>query len=263
MNAVAKVIKYEVSDVIRSRWVVAYTIFFLIVTEALFRFGGGSARALLSLTNVVLILIPLVSIVFGTMYLYNAREFTELLLTQPVQRKSLFGGLYAGLSLPLAAGFIMGISIPFLFHGVDEPGHYRTFAVLLLTGSVLTLVFVALAFVIAVKFEEKVKGLGMALLVWLLFSVMYDGFLLLVVNAFADYPLEKPIIGLTLLNPVDLGRVLLLLNFDIAALMGYTGAVFERFFGSSLGIVLSGSALLVWVAIPFQLGLRYFRHKDF
>ena len=52
----------------------------------------------------------------------------------------------------------------------------------------------------------------------------------------SDYPLELPLLGLTLLNPVDLGRVLLLLQFDNAALLGYTGAVFERFFGSALGM---------------------------
>jgi hypothetical protein len=40
---------------------------------------------------------------------------------------------------------------------------------------------------------------------------------------------------LSALNPIDLGRILFLMKFDIAALMGYTGAVFQRFFGSGLG----------------------------
>lgn len=263
MNALAKVVKYELSDVIRSKWILAYAFFFLLATDALFRFGGSSAKVLLSLMNVVLILIPLVSVVFGTMYLYNAREFTELLLSQPVNRKTLFGGLYAGLVVPLSASFVAGVGLPFLWHHVEAGAHYQTLAVLLLTGVLLTSVFIALAFLVAVRYEEKVKGLGVALLLWLLFTVLYDGFVLLVAHAFSAYPLEGPIIALTLFNPVDLGRVLLLLHFDIAALMGYTGAVFERFFGSVLGLVTALGALGLWGLLPFLLGLRQFRRKDF
>jgi Cu-processing system permease protein len=93
--------------------------------------------------------------------------------------------------------------------------------------------------------------------------VLYDGLVLFVVAAFSDYPLETPMLVLTLLNPVDLARVLLLLTFDVAALMGYTGAVFERFFGSGLGVLAALAALLGWTALPFVAGLRGFSRKDF
>ena len=263
MQTTAKVIKYELSDVLRSTWIIVYAVFFLVVTEALFRFGGGSARALLSLSNLVLIIIPLVSIAFGAMYLYNARAFVELLLSQPVDRKTLFGGLYVGLALPLSAGFVAGVSLPFAIHGVEAASHTTTLLTLVLAGVLLTCIFVALAFLIAVTFEDKVRGLGVAILLWLFFAVIYDGIVLLVANAFADYPLEQPMIALMLLNPVDLARVLLLLTFDVSALMGYTGAVFEQFFGSLLGVGLSTAALAVWVGVPLALGWRLFKKKDF
>jgi Cu-processing system permease protein len=93
--------------------------------------------------------------------------------------------------------------------------------------------------------------------------VLYDGLILLVVTLFAEYPLERPLIGLTLLNPVDLGRVLLLLRFDVAALMGYTGAVFERFFGTGWGTIVAVGALVLWTVLPYILSLRRFRTKDF
>ena len=87
----------------RSRWLLAYAAFFMLVTEVLLRFSGDPAKAQLSLVSVVLFLVPLVSIVFGTVYLYNAREFIELLLAQPVNRRQMYGGLYLGLTLPLVA----------------------------------------------------------------------------------------------------------------------------------------------------------------
>jgi Cu-processing system permease protein len=84
-----------------------------------------------------------------------------------------------------------------------------------------------------------------------------------VVSAFHDCPLEKPLLLLTLANPVDLGRILMLLTFDAAALMGYTGAVFTRFFGTPLGIGAATLALLAWTIVPMLLGLRGFQRKDF
>jgi Cu-processing system permease protein len=259
----AKVVKYELSDVVRSRWLVAYALFFLLITDALLRFGGGDAKALLSLMNVVLLIIPLVGAVFGTMHLYNAREFTELLLAQPVTRTQLYAGLYLGLALPLSLGFLVGVGVPFAVHGVEDAARRGTLAALALTGVALTFVFVALAFLIAVRAEDRVKGLGAAIGLWLLLALLYDGIVLLLAMLFSDYPLERPMLGLMLANPVDLARVALLLQFDVSALMGYTGAVFQKFFGSGSGIAVAAAALAAWVAAPVLLGLRSFQRRDF
>lgn len=263
MSTTGKVMKYEVSDVLRSRWLIAYTLFFVIVTDALLRFTGGGPKALLGLTNVVLIIIPLVNVVFGTMYLYSAREFTELLLAQPVGRRDLFGGLYLGLTVPLSLGFLAGVGVPFIAEGGADAAARGALGMLLLTGVGLTLVFTALAFVIALRFDDRVKGLGVAIGVWLGCAVLYDGLVLLLATLFADYPLERPMLGLMLANPVDLARVLLLLKLDVSALMGYTGAVFEHFFGSAGGMAGATVALLLWIAAPVAVGVRSFQRKDF
>ncbi len=74
--------------------------------------------------------------------------------------------------------------------------------------------------------------------------------------------IEEAVVGLTFLNPIDLARILLLLEFDLSAMMGFTGAVFQRFFGSGLGMSLSIGALVLWLLIPLGLSLRYFNQKD-
>ena len=262
-HAAVKVAGYELSNVARSRWLLAYALFFLVTTDALLRFGGGGGRALLSLVSVVLFVIPLVGLVFGTTYLYDAREFTELLLAQPVGRGRLFAGLFAGLALPLSGAFALGVGLPFAWHGVEDPAQLVTLLVLGGAGVALTLAFVALAFLIALHSDDKVRGLGLAIGLWLALSLLYDGVVLLGVAMFADYPIERPLLGLMLANPIDLARVLLLLRFDAGAVQGYTGAVFARFFGSGAGAAVAASALLLWAAVPAALGLRAFRRRDF
>jgi Cu-processing system permease protein len=261
VSVAGKVLGYSLSNLRRTWWVLGYGLLFLVLTEALFRFGGGGPRVAASLMNVVLIVIPLVSVVFGTLYFSNSREFIELLLSQPVSRPALFTGLYLGLALPLAVAFAAGVALPAALHGGG--GLLRPTLMLLVSGVLLTFVFTSVAFLAGVRFEDRAKGLGFALLVWFCCTVLYDGLILLVAMMFRDYPLEPAMLALTVLNPVDLARVLMLLTLDAAALMGYTGAVFGRFFGAAPGIAAAGVALLLWTAVPFLLGLRGFNRKDF
>lgn len=262
-HVVLTVSRYQARDVLRSRWLGLYGLFFLAVTEGLLRFAGGDARAILSIASIVLYVVPLVTIAFATVYLYGAREFIELLLAQPVERRRLFAGLYLGLSLPLVAALVAGVCIPFVLHGFDDPTQRAMLAALLGAGAALTMIFTAVAFCIALSCEDRLKGLGIAIGVWMLCAIVYDGLVMALVAAFSDYPLERAMLALTLANPIDLARVALLLQLDVSALMGYTGAVFQQFLGGAVGTLVAGSALALWIAAPVALGLRAFRRKDF
>lgn len=77
----------------------------------------------------------------------------------------------------------------------------------------------------------------MAIFIWLFFSILYDGILLLIMFQFSDYPIEKLIIVLSSFNPVDISRILILIHTDYSALMGYSGALFKEFLGSQKGSV--------------------------
>jgi Cu-processing system permease protein len=263
VGAIARLARYGMANVVRSRWLLYYTLFFLLTTDVLLRFSGLQSGVLLSLVNIVLLVIPLVALVFGTMYVYDAREFTQLLLAQPIGRRRIFLGLLLGLMLPLIAGFVIGIGVPLTLHGRWSAELRGTIGAMLAIGTALTVVFVAIALYIATRIQDKVRGLGAAIAVWLSAAVLYDGFVLLFATMFGDRSIEGPLLGLMFANPVDLGRVILLLQFDISALMGHTGAIFVRFFGGPPGLAAAAVALTLWAAVPSWLGARAFRRKDF
>ncbi|MFP5470253.1 MAG: ABC transporter permease [Bacteroidia bacterium] len=258
-----KILKYSFFDVFRSRWMILYFLFFFFSTLALLNFSSDLPKSVASLMNITITITPLISTVFGVMYYYNSREFIDLLLCQPIQRSKVFLGQYLGLSLSLATSFVFGIAIPFAIYGVFVSNNIWDFSVLLLCGVLLTFIFVSIAFYISILNEDKIKGFGIAILIWLLLAVVYDGLVLLIFVSFNDYPLENTAITLTMLNPIDLSRVMTLLKLDISALMGYTGAVFNQFFGTSKGILFSLLSLLVWVILPALGFLRVTKSKDF
>ncbi|WP_300439043.1 hypothetical protein [Christiangramia sp.] len=54
-----------------------------------------------------------------------------------------------------------------------------------------------------------------------------------------------------------------MLKLDISTLLGYTVAVFQKFFGTSFGIILSSVILSLWVIIPVAIINRMAKRKDF
>ncbi len=247
----------------RSRWSYVYFLFYLLLGVVLLFLNNDLSKAVITLMNVIIILVPLIGTIFGVMYYYNSREFTELLLAQPVKRSSIFLGQYFGVATSLSMSLVIGLGLPFVFYGIFNSNAIWDFTLLLVTGGFLTFIFTALAFVIALQNENKIKGFGYAILLWLFMAVIYDGIFLMSLLYFEDYPLDKFSLAATLFNPVDLSRVLILLKLDISALLGYTGAVFQKFFGTSFGLLLSSTMLVIWVVVPTFFIWRIAKRKDF
>jgi Cu-processing system permease protein len=135
--------------------------------------------------------------------------------------------------------------------------------VLLAAGIILSFVFTAIAFLIALRNENRIKGFGLAILAWLFFAVLYDGIFLIALLIFKDYPLDTFSLVAIIFNPIDLARILVLLKLDISALFGYSGAVFEQFLGSVKGSLAAIVLLLLWISLPTLGFLRVAKHKDF
>ena len=247
----------------RSRWSYVYFAFYLLLGIVLLFLNNDLSKAVITLMNVIIILVPLIGTIFGVMYYYNSKEFTELLLAQPIKRSSIFLGQFLGVATSLSMSLIIGLGIPFIFYGIFESTAIWNFSLLLITGTFLTLIFTALAFNIALSNENKIKGFGYAILLWLFMAVIYDGLFLMSLIAFEEYPLDAFSLAGTMANPIDLSRVLILLKLDISALLGYTGAVFQKYFGTNFGVLLSSSVLLLWVIIPTILIKRKADKKDF
>ncbi len=258
------ILKYQWKDLIRAKWLIGYALVYFLIADSLIRFGGTGPKSLLSISNVMLLFVPLVSMVYGALHLYQSREFTELLLSQPIKRSNLFWGLYGGIVGPLCSAYLVGVGIPLLINGQLTSSDSLDAVLILSLGIILTILFTALGFALGlIFFEDRLKGLGFALISWFFLAILFDGLVLLFVVMLGDYPIEKPMLLLALSNPIDLARIIVLLKFDVSALMGYTGSIFNRFFGSSLGIIAATSFLFIWIIVPLWRGVTLFSKKDF
>lgn len=252
-----KIIKYVIIDILRNRIMLAFTSVMLLISMTIFNLDDSSSKGLLSLLNIILIVVPMVSILFSAIYIYNSAEFLELLVSQPLRRKTIWLSFFLGLTVSFIISLLISIGLPVLLYEPTSTG-----SMMLTISLFLSVIFVSIALLATVKIRDKAKGIGLSILTWLYFSLLFDGLLLFFLFQFSDYPLEKVMVGFTVLNPIDLGRILILLKMDISALMSYTGAIFKNFFGTNLGMIVSFFVLITWIILPLWVSFIKFNRKD-
>lgn len=254
MNKIARFILF---DILKNKIVILYTILLFIISWSTLGLEANYTKATLSLLNIVLLVVPLVSIIFSTIYVYNSSQFIELLLSQPVPRSKVWFNLFLGLSAALILAYLIGCGIPIFLYSSIETGMS-----LIITGIFLSIIFTALAMLAAIFSRDRAKGIGVSIFIWMFFAIIYDGILLILMFQFADFPIEGIMAGLTAVNPIGLSRIFVLLQLDVAAMLGQAGAIFKSVFGSGGGMGISMVILSIWAVVPFLWSLIKFNKKD-
>ena len=248
MRNLLQVAKFEFKENIRNKWIFAYAISFFLISSLLIYFGGNeSAKIIASLLSIILLLVPLFALLFGSTNFLDSLSFMEVIFTRPISRFHYYAGKFLGLSLVLNLGYLLGVGIPIQ---------------LLAYGFLLNLIFIALSLLIAVLFLKREAVLSVSLALWFYLYLLYDLLMLGISINFGEYPLEVPILLLTCINPLDLVRIITILQMDNAVLLGFTSAFFQKYLGNANGILLCLSLLIVWTGIPFYIGYRFFAKKD-
>ncbi|MFY7651317.1 MAG: ABC transporter permease subunit, partial [Chitinophagaceae bacterium] len=187
----------------------------------------------------------------------NSVEFIELLVSQPLKRTKIWLSMFLGIAAAIMLAFLIGVGIPVLIYQATETG-----LMLLAIGVLLSVIFTAFAMLAFAFIRDKAKGIGISVLLWLVTALLFDGVVLFLLFQFSDYPIEKYMLAVSFCNPIDLGRILILLKMDVSALMGYTGAIFRMFFGTNWGVSIAFFALLCWIFVPLWLSVKKFVKKD-
>jgi len=251
-------LQYILLDNLKNRFVIGYLTLLLAASTGLLFLSQDADKGILGISNIVLLMVPLVSSIYSGISLYNSADFTRLLLTQPLTRMQIFFANFLAVGLTMVTVFVIGIGIPMIVFSSGE----KVFTILI-TGIALSMIFPALSTLVCLSVTDKVRGIGAVLFLWLYFAVVYDGILLFFIRMMSDYPIERYALLLTLLNPVDLCRILIMFSMDISALMGLTGVVLQEFMGTGLGKTVIYLTLFLWLFLPTLFAARLFFKKDF
>jgi Cu-processing system permease protein len=257
----------------RNRWVVSFAALFAGLTLAIAYFGmvtSGYAgfqdftRTAASLVNVGGFLIPLFALVLGVFSFLAHPEYLELLVTQPVSRSRVLLGRYLGLSLTVLGAAALGFGLPGVMIAVaaGTEGAQRYLAVVVYL-SLLAVAFTGIALLVVLLARRRQIALGVALGVWIFFELAY-GVIMLASTLYLPAKVLKTTLLVGLLgNPVDLARVLSLLQVGGPHLFGPAGATLIKLTGSAGVATAFGLAgLLLWVVVPLFVAVRLFKRQN-
>lgn len=257
----------------RNRWITSFAALFAGLTLAVAYFGmvtSGYAgfqdftRTTASLVNIGGFLIPLFALVLGVFSFITHPEYLELLVTQPVSRSRVLLGRYLGLALTVlgAAGLGFGLPGAVIALAAGTDGALRYLAVVAYL-SLLAVAFTGIALLVTLLSRRRQIALGIALAVWIFFELVY-GVLMLASTLYLPARVLKTTLLVGLLgNPVDLARVLSLLQVGGPHLFGPAGATLVKLTGSaSVATVLGLVGLLLWVVVPLIVALRVFKRQN-
>lgn len=254
---------FEFYENIRNKWLLIYGLSFWVLSSLIIYMGiSDPLQAAGSLLSLVLLLVPLFSLVFGSISFSESLRFIEVLVSQPISRRDIYVGKLLGLGAGLTLSFVFGMGLGMVLQIGLQGAGVGSYLLLLLLGCLLTVAFLSLAFFLATIVRKRELLFGWVLLAWFVCFVLYDLIVVGVVLLFGDYPLEIPMLILVFFNPIDLARVVLLVQSDLSAMMGYSGAVFQKYLGQAWGVGLGVAVMVLWSLIPAWLGLSFFKRRD-
>jgi len=218
--------RWDARAVLRDRWFISVAGAFgsLVIAAALVALGsvdvlGVSAfgRVAATLIHLGMLFIPLIGLTVGAVWIAGERESGSLvlLLSQPVERRTVFSAKYLGVAWGMTGAVAVGFGAAGLLlalrAGTDR---IPAFLWLVALSSLLALAMLATGFLISAGSPSRSRALGTALLVWLALVIVSDlGILgtamILRLPAWA-------VLVLGSLNPVS--------AFRLAAIVGITGS---------------------------------------
>ncbi|MFQ5788378.1 MAG: ABC transporter permease subunit, partial [Thermodesulfobacteriota bacterium] len=221
---------------------------------------SGFGRTAASLINLVLLFVPLIALVTGSISISNERENGTLsyLLSHPITKSEIFTGKFIGLLLSIwfsiSLGFgLAGIAISIRGGG----GDISKFLITAFLSALLAASLLSVGFLISVFSKKAAKAIGIAVFLWLVFIVLGD---LGIMGTTVAMGLGiKQVFILALLNPTEVFKIVSVLilspRFEV---LGPVGIYALNTLGKVGLFYLLISIMVLWTLIPFGYALLSF-----
>ncbi len=272
MTTLLLLIHRDVRDSLRSRWLIIYAATFAVL-GALVAWGGAQASDITGQQGfgpivaqfiaLIMLFAPLMGLTLGAQSVVRDRERGVLayLLAQPVAHWQYFLSKVIALSLSLCSAVLFGFAAVAITMAVSgDGGDLLNFAVLLLLTWLLTVVMAMIGLLVSVLVTRAPAALGIAIALWFAFAIMGD--LGLMATAMTTHLGIGPLLGMTLMNPVEAFKIAAVaqLSGSLDAL-GPGGRLATDIFGGWL-IPVTIAALGVWLVLALAPAAYMFKKRD-
>ncbi len=275
-RAVYSIAKKEFLDNWRNKWIIAMAAIFLVLTLVISyagsSLGGGSGwqdigGTIAGMMSIVTFLIPIIGLMLGYAAIVGEKESgsLQLLLSYPVHRYEVLLGKFVGLSAVLAVASLIGFGVSGLVIGLNVSGmQWGQYGVFIGGSFLVGFAYIALALCFSAVLQKRSTALGVSVLLWFLFAIIWDTILMVALVATDNIRFSSTGAFTTpgwyqvaaLVNPVTAYQTLVAINIE--AVSANIPGELPWFYSTPVAL----AVLLTWIAVPLLAGYAIFRRKD-
>jgi Cu-processing system permease protein len=224
----------------------------------------GFARTTMALVPVALILAPLSALVLGVSAQTPEPGADDFLFTQPVSRRAVVIGRWAGeaaaLGTATAGGLGAGAIVISANAGLEGLAGYAFFTA---SAVVLGWIFLAIAAAIAAAARSRTAALAGGTFAWFIFVLLYDGVALTLAGWLSGPAGGRVLFASVFGNPADLVRVGVLMVAGHANVLGAAGDAWLRFLGGpAAALAWTTAGVVLWTIAPLAAAVRLIGTRD-
>ncbi|RJQ47934.1 MAG: ABC transporter permease [Nitrospiraceae bacterium] len=269
-DAMRAIARKELSDKLKSRWVLVIAAGFALFTLVISYFGGATSgvagfrsmdATIASLTSLVTYFIPILALTLGGGIIADERDkgTLEIYLAAPVSVAELIAGKFIGLAIALILSTLAGLGVSGIVllteTGMSAVSSYLIF---MLNSTILGIIFLSVSFVVSILITERARVIAFMVFLWLFFTILYDlgliGVLIITKGAIG----EEIFSGLLMLNPVDVYRILNFLSIgELKVFLGLAAVELPAYMKMPVLWTIS----LLWVVLPLIMSYHFFKRR--
>ncbi|MEK6673774.1 MAG: ABC transporter permease subunit [Nitrospirota bacterium] len=269
-DAMKAVAQKELSDKLKSRWVVVIAAGFALFTVVISYFSGATSgvaglrsmdATIASLTSLVTYFIPILALTLGGGIIADERDkgTLEIYLSSPMSIGEFITGKFLGLAVALVLSTTAGLGIAGIVIIIKLGfSTVLTYLLFVLNSVFLGLIFLSVSFLVSILFSDRARVIAFTIFLWLFFAVLYDlGLVGLLI-------ITKGVVGnevfsaLLVLNPVDVYRVLNFLSIgELRVFLGLAAVELPGYMNTPVLWVIT----LLWVVMPLYLSYYFFKKR--
>lgn len=272
MMKLLPIARQQLTLILRSRWLTSFGALFTVLAVVVAFFGNaghsgfeGFNRMTASLLNLNLMLIPLMSLLIGSLFLAGEKEDRglTLMLTYPIKSRTVLIGKYVGLFVAIWSVLTFGYGAATItMFVINSTTSIMSLFLFYLFSILLAAMFLSISMLIGIATKTRFQALGISLIVWA-FSVLFYEFVVMGASLFVNKQWVLPMFSASIfLNPVELIRVWAILAMDGASVFGprlYDLTIWAQgWIGQSLFI----SSTCIWLGIPLLLSNRLLKRRN-
>lgn len=269
-DAMRAIAHKELSDKLKSRWVLVIAAGFAIFTVVISYFGGATSGVagfrsmdvtIASLTSLVTYFIPILALTLGGGIVADEHDkgTLEIYLSSPISVGEFIMGKFIGLAFAFTLSTVVGLGISgvvlLITLGIKAAFSYIIF---MLNSIVLGLIFLSVSFLVSILFKERTRVIAFTVFLWLFFVILYDlGLIGLLIVTNGSVGNEIFSIFLTL-NPIDVYRILNFLSIgELKVFLGLASIELPVYMNAPVLWIMS----LLWVVIPLLMSYYLFKRR--